>query len=60
MSRIFILGATGSLGRHVVRQATEAGHSVTALVRARVGLALPLGMEGREPPAPRRYRPANE
>jgi putative NADH-flavin reductase len=33
MSRLLILGATGSLGRHVLRQALEAGHDVTAFVR---------------------------
>lgn len=34
MSRILILGATGSLGRHVLRQALTAGHDVTAFVRS--------------------------
>jgi uncharacterized protein len=33
MSRILILGATGSLGRHVMKQAIEANHEVSALVR---------------------------
>jgi hypothetical protein len=33
MARLIILGATGSLGRHVLRQALAAGHQVTALVR---------------------------
>ena len=33
MSRLLILGATGSLGRHVLRQAVAEGHDVTALVR---------------------------
>ena len=33
MSRVIILGATGSLGRHVLRQALAAGHQVTAFVR---------------------------
>jgi hypothetical protein len=33
MSRVLILGATGSLGRHVLRQALTAGHEVTVLVR---------------------------
>ena len=33
MSRLVILGATGSLGRHVVRQALAAGHELTVLVR---------------------------
>jgi hypothetical protein len=34
MSRIIILGATGSLGRHVLRQALDGGHQVTAFVRS--------------------------
>ena len=33
MSRLMILGATGSLGRHVLRQALAAGHDVTVFVR---------------------------
>jgi uncharacterized protein YbjT (DUF2867 family) len=33
MSRILILGATGSLGRQVTRQAVEAKHEVATLVR---------------------------
>jgi len=33
MSRLIVLGATGSLGRHVVRQALAAGHEVTVFVR---------------------------
>jgi putative NADH-flavin reductase len=33
MSRLLILGATGSLGRHALSQAIGAGHEVTALVR---------------------------
>ncbi len=33
MSRLLILGATGSLGRHVLRQALAAGHAVTVSVR---------------------------
>ena len=33
MSRVLILGATGSLGRHVLRQAVDAGHGVTVFVR---------------------------
>lgn len=33
MSRILILGATGSLGRHVTRQAVAANHEVATLVR---------------------------
>jgi len=33
MSRVLILGATGNLGRHVVRQAVSAGHDVAVVVR---------------------------
>jgi len=33
MSRLLILGATGSLGRHVLHQAVDAGHAVTVSVR---------------------------
>jgi putative NADH-flavin reductase len=33
MARLIILGATGPLGRHVLRQALTAGHRVTVLVR---------------------------
>jgi putative NADH-flavin reductase len=33
MSRLLILGATGSLGRHVLSQAVAARHDVTAFVR---------------------------
>lgn len=33
MSKILILGATGSLGRHVVQQAISADHKVSILVR---------------------------
>ena len=33
MSRVIILGATGALGRHVLRQAVAAGHAVTVFVR---------------------------
>jgi uncharacterized protein len=33
MSRLLVLGATGSLGRHVLRQAVAAGYEVTAFVR---------------------------
>ena len=33
ISRLLILGASGSLGRHVLRQALAAGHAVTVLVR---------------------------
>jgi uncharacterized protein len=33
MSRLSILGAAGSLGRHVVREALAAGHEITVFVR---------------------------
>lgn len=33
MARLILFGATGSLGRHVLRQALAAGHQVTAFVR---------------------------
>jgi uncharacterized protein len=33
MSRLLILGATGSLGRHVLRQAVGDGHDLTVSVR---------------------------
>src|SRR6478672_13332726 len=33
MSRVVILGATGSLGRHVVQQAMSARHEVAVVVR---------------------------
>ena len=32
--QLFILGATGGIGRHLVRLALERGHFVTAYVRA--------------------------
>lgn len=34
MSKVLILGATGTLGRYVTRAAVSAGHEVTGLVRA--------------------------
>src|SRR5450631_147476 len=34
--KVLILGATGSVGRHLVPQALALGHEVTALVRARL------------------------
>ena len=33
MSKILILGATGSLGRHVTQQAVSANHEISTLVR---------------------------
>ena len=38
MSKIVILGATGSLGRHVVQQAVAANHSVSVLTRSEPGV----------------------
>src|SRR5215467_4020962 len=38
MKRLLVLGATGGTGRHVVSQALEAGHAVTAYVRDPVKL----------------------
>ena len=40
MARLIVLGATGSLGRHVLRQALAAGHQVTVLVRTPAKLPL--------------------
>ncbi len=45
MARILILGAGGSLGRHVLRQALAAGHDVTAFLRT--PSKLPPDVEGR-------------
>ena len=45
MSRVLILGATGSLGRHVLGQAVAAGHDVT--VFARTPSKLPPEVSGR-------------
>ena len=39
MSRLLTLGATGSLGRHVLRQALAAGHDITVFVRTPSKLA---------------------
>jgi uncharacterized protein len=39
MHHVLILGATGSLGRHVVREALAAGHEVTVFVRTPSKLA---------------------
>jgi uncharacterized protein YbjT (DUF2867 family) len=33
MPRLLILGATGFVGRHVLRQALDGGHEVTVFVR---------------------------
>jgi putative NADH-flavin reductase len=39
MSRLLVLGATGSLGRHVLRQAVDIGHEVTVFARTPSKLA---------------------
>ena len=39
MSRLLVLGATGSLGRHVMRQALDARHEVTVFARTPSKLA---------------------
>src|SRR5207244_3847800 len=41
--RLTVFGATGGIGGHVVRQALDAGHKVTAVVRdpARFGVSHP-------------------
>jgi uncharacterized protein YbjT (DUF2867 family) len=41
--KVTVFGATGGIGRHVVRQALDAGHKVTAVVRdpARLGVSHP-------------------
>src|SRR5688500_1686747 len=38
---ITVLGATGGTGRHVVTQALDAGHRVTAVVRDPARMAVP-------------------
>ena len=43
--RVIVLGATGSLGHHVLSQALAAGHEVTAFVRT--PSKLPPGVQGR-------------
>jgi uncharacterized protein YbjT (DUF2867 family) len=39
--KLTVFGATGGIGGHVVRQALDAGHRVTAVVRDRSRLAVP-------------------
>src|SRR3954469_1167703 len=39
--KLTVFGATGGIGGHVVTQALEAGHTVTAVVRDRSRLAVP-------------------
>jgi uncharacterized protein YbjT (DUF2867 family) len=41
--KLTVFGATGGIGGHVVRQALDAGHTVTAVVRDRARLAVPDG-----------------
>lgn len=41
--RITVFGATGGTGRHLVQQAVDAGHAVTAVVRDPARLALRAG-----------------
>lgn len=42
---ILVTGATGNVGRHLVRQLTEAGHSVRALTRDPNAAEFPDGVE---------------
>jgi uncharacterized protein YbjT (DUF2867 family) len=39
--KLTVFGATGGIGGHIVRQALDAGHTVTAVVRDRSRLAVP-------------------
>lgn len=45
MARLIILGATGSLGHHVLRQALAAGHQVTVVVRTPSKLPVEAGAQ---------------
>ncbi|MFE5582874.1 NmrA family NAD(P)-binding protein [Kitasatospora sp. NPDC056531] len=45
MTKILVIGATGSVGRHVVAALAEGGHEVRALVRDAAKAALPAGVE---------------
>ena len=40
-----MLGGTGFIGPHLVRQAVERGHQVTIFTRGRKDVALPTGVE---------------
>ena len=44
--RITVFGASGSIGRHVVEQAVQQGHEVTAFTRDAVIVALGAGRNG--------------
>ena len=43
--RILVSGATGQVGRHLVAQLHDAGHTVRALTRNPAGARLPVGVE---------------
>ncbi|MET8544647.1 NmrA family NAD(P)-binding protein [Kitasatospora sp. NPDC004799] len=45
MTEILVIGATGSVGRHVVTALAEEGHTVRALVRDPAKAVLPAGVE---------------
>jgi uncharacterized protein YbjT (DUF2867 family) len=47
--KLLVLGATGPTGQHIVRQALDLGHAVTAFVRDPA--RLPLSAPGRKTPA---------
>src|SRR2546427_9823727 len=42
---VLAVGATGSIGRYVIEEALHSGHGVRALVRNRVKLRLPPGVD---------------
>ncbi|MEU4298026.1 SDR family oxidoreductase [Kitasatospora aureofaciens] len=48
MTKILVIGANGSVGRHVVASLAEGGHEVRALVRNAAEAALPVGVEAVE------------
>ncbi|WP_097240231.1 NmrA family NAD(P)-binding protein [Streptomyces sp. 1331.2] len=45
MTKVLVIGANGSVGRHVVASLTEGGHEVRALVRDPARSVLPAGVE---------------
>ncbi|MEU8517675.1 NmrA family NAD(P)-binding protein [Kitasatospora sp. NPDC048722] len=45
MTKILVIGATGSVGRHVVASLAERGHDVRALVRDVAAAVVPAGVE---------------